>query len=472
MHVALQDNFVVPYAIQKQSSRAEVRHLRHSTCVEASTPLVEFKQPVNTEKGVLLKYISQSEGIHNLVVSTCILDVSVPLRDPAYIRFSFDGRKQFCRMVYAGFALQIDGTIWWSKPRLLVEDAVDMRLKRTALNTLPWYATLQGTAPPFQTCPDYASAAYCLPAFPGECLVPEEVVEKMDVGFIGFWIAVEGGSEGNKRMKLTHVSPEEIDRGMGFPAGFSKPMQRKKGVDPFQGSVTLNSWYFNIESTARLILDEPLKADPCLWRFLPSITRFRVISAFDDFTVGQTLLYLGYTIDSKCVVKSEQKIFVLEGFNPCQLELVDSSIHAVDGGYLSCVPDQKLYIGEGESHDAMQEFPQVYHSLLEFLHTATIRGKNLYSLFWELFSWDGNSHPFAITGGAIRDLLREQPLNDVDIVISSLYFPLEMRIKDLFTQKGESLTDNSFRATGKMKSFGQMKIMSFLEEVCKHKSSI
>lgn len=60
----------------------------------------------------------------------------------------------------------------------------------------------------------------------------------------------------------------------------------------------------------------------------------------------------------------------------------------------------------------------------------------------------------------MRDCLRGEEPNDVDIVVGGTYTEVRNCINDFFVACGKPLTDHNFIHEGKIKKFGQMKIMN------------
>jgi hypothetical protein len=92
----------------------------------------------------------------------------------------------------------------------------------------------------------------------------------------------------------------------------------------------------------------------------------------------------------------------------------------------------------------------------------TIRRVPIWQLLHRLADRNGISYPVAIVGGTVRDLLRKNKPNDVDIAVGGTYNELLQYLRDLFACH-QSLTDNDIigpKSVGRL--FGQMKLMNMV----------
>ncbi len=90
-----------------------------------------------------------------------------------------------------------------------------------------------------------------------------------------------------------------------------------------------------------------------------------------------------------------------------------------------------------------------------------IRGIPLLDLFHYLACGTGAEHTVAIVGGAVRDALRKQRFNDIDIVVLGCeYHSLHKYLSDFFASRGKPVNDAVLRAGGKSKKYGMIKIIA------------
>lgn len=99
----------------------------------------------------------------------------------------------------------------------------------------------------------------------------------------------------------------------------------------------------------------------------------------------------------------------------------------------------------------------------ECLAAKTVRGLFLPFLLLRLANRKGVSFPLAIVGGTVRDLLRDELPNDVDIAVGGTFDELKDCLHETFTLENQSLTEQDLvgtKQTAINRRFGQLKIMN------------
>lgn len=225
---------------------------------------------------------------------------------------------------------------------------------------------------------------------------------------------------------------------------------------------------FSVSLPVSLPTELSLRQVPMYWRFIPEVTRFSQKNS------SQELIFHGFTIDGQLILREADKYHVIPSYNASDLPLVQDTYpgNATSWASLS-IPLRESILGSQGKAYAINESPQLsllHKRLLSLLQRQTIRGINIYELLTKMVENDGISYSIAVTGGAVRDLLArilhekksktEVTLDaDIDLVISAPYNALEIRLKDIFGSLGDPLTGNTFRCAGRVKSFGQYKVM-------------
>lgn len=117
-----------------------------------------------------------------------------------------------------------------------------------------------------------------------------------------------------------------------------------------------------------------------------------------------------------------------------------------------------------EDVEINQEISRAFKSLLVKLESTKIRSIPLLEVFWALADRKDIGYPLSVVGGAVRDILREKPSNDIDIAVGGHYKELEDHLRDYFVSKGESVSKNTLFTKPKSKQYGQLKIMPIEKE--------
>jgi hypothetical protein len=102
----------------------------------------------------------------------------------------------------------------------------------------------------------------------------------------------------------------------------------------------------------------------------------------------------------------------------------------------------------GDSH--------VAKTIRSHLHSQTIRGIPLYDLLNFLHCKCGMEVPVAVVGGAVRDVLLLQDINDVDFVVGRTFSELRNDIERFFALEGIVLSPNVLKC---FPEFGMMKLL-------------
>lgn len=226
--------------------------------------------------------------------------------------------------------------------------------------------------------------------------------------------------------------------------------------------VEVTGFNISISHLVPLPLELTLQRDPLFWRFIPGVTRF---VGKGELSKYPSLTFEGYMIDSKLVLRTDNKErILLKGYNANLIEL-NPYTYPSRVEFAALPPaDQQYHLKPSVGRaipvdDNHPEVKKVYDKLYGQLESLTIRDKKLLHVLRDLHIQSGLQYALAITGGALRDAILGVEPKDIDLVICAPHEVLATVLKDKFGSKGEALTDNTLRCTGKSRTFGQLKVM-------------
>ena len=181
-----------------------------------------------------------------------------------------------------------------------------------------------------------------------------------------------------------------------------------------------------------------------------------------DLQAGQSVVFVGYdqgdnmalavTADEAAAKTTDNLVLVPPSHNffrpGSQLQLTPVFVHVNLDGLLAD-------FGQSAKWSLLETLVRRVHHRL---HTVIVRGAPVFDLLHFIHCQRGTVVPIFIVGGAIRDALLNDDINDIDLAIGRCWHDLEMDIRTFFTDRGLPLSDGDFTSDGVSKRFGMMKI--------------